>query len=155
MTIVTYSPFAAPRAFFARDVLDELFGGFVARPNAEAARTEIAARPVVAARPRVDVSEVDGNYVVRADLPGVKKEDIAVTVEGDVLSISAESKADSEQKEGDRLVYRERSFGKWSRSFRLGAEIDFEQAQAKYENGVLALTLPKRAAEAVKKLTIQ
>ncbi|MEO7403775.1 MAG: Hsp20/alpha crystallin family protein [Burkholderiales bacterium] len=149
MTVTAYSPFAASRTFFARDVLDELFSGFAARPTAEAARTEAPARP------RVDVSEVDGSYVVRADLPGVKKEDIAVTVEGDVLSISAESKADAEQKEGDRLVYRERSFGKWSRSFRLGAEIDFAAAVAKYENGVLALTLPKRAADAVKKLTIQ
>jgi HSP20 family protein len=145
MNITRYEPFAD--VFRGTDNLfDDLFRGFFVRP------VPTAEAP---ARPRVDVNEEANAYQVRADLPGVKKEDIDVTVEGDVLSISAETKSENEKKEGERVVMRERSYGKWSRAFRLGAEIDLARAAAKYENGVLELTLPKKAGEPVKKLTVQ
>jgi HSP20 family protein len=147
MNIARYEPFADTRSFFAREAFDDLVRSIFVRPTATS-NTQ-------AVRPNVDVSETQSHYVVHADLPGMKKEDIAVTVDGDVLTIAAETKSDAESKDGDRVVYRERSAGKWSRSFRLGTEIDLARAEAKYENGVLALTLPKRETEAVKKLAIQ
>lgn len=91
---------------------------------------------------RVDVSEDDKSYFVRADLPGVSKDDIKVSVDGDRVSIEAEIKREAEEK-GKNAVYRERYYGTMQRSFKLESAVDDSQAEAKYENGVLELTLPK------------
>lgn len=98
--------------------------------------------------PAVDISENDQQYVVRAELPGVKKEDISVTVEGGVLRISGESKSEHEDKENGRVIRQERHYGQYVRSLRLGAEVDEQKAKAHYKDGVLELVLPK--AESVK-----
>ena len=130
------------------DPFDDLFRGFFVRP-VEAGQTREA--PEV----RVDVQESDKAYLVHAELPGVKKEDIHVDIDGAVVSISAERKQEKEVKDGDRVLRTERYFGKVSRSFQLALEIDESQAVAKYNDGVLELTLPKKAAVVAKRVTIQ
>ena len=104
---------------------------------------------------KVDVVEKGDAYVVKADVPGVKKDDIQVTIEGNQITIAAEVKRESEQKEGERLVRSERYFGAVYRSFVLPVEIDEAASNAKYEDGVLELTLAKKAEAQARKLTIQ
>lgn len=104
---------------------------------------------------RMDVKENDKAYTVHADLPGVKKEDIHVSIEGNTVAISAETRSESEQKEGEKVLKRERSYGKVYRSFSLGADIDEASATAKYNDGVLELVLPKRVAAASKRLAVE
>jgi HSP20 family protein len=106
---------------------------------------------------RVDLSETDKEYVVKAEVPGVKKEDIKVSIDGNRVSISAEVKKEKEEK-GDnekRSLYREIFYGSASREFTLAHEVDDKAAVAKYENGILNLTLPKRKEAASKTLRIQ
>jgi HSP20 family protein len=104
---------------------------------------------------KVDVKENEASYTVHADIPGVKKEDIHVTIDGNQVSISAEVKKEKEEKEGDKVLRSERYYGKVARSFALGQDIDEAAAAAKYNDGVLELTLPKKKALSTKKLTIQ
>ncbi|OFZ96730.1 MAG: hypothetical protein A2Z44_07580 [Betaproteobacteria bacterium RBG_19FT_COMBO_58_11] len=104
---------------------------------------------------KMDVTENDAGYVVKADIPGVKKEDIHVAIDGNSVSVSAEAKQETEEKEGDKLIHSERYYGRVSRSFTLGSEIDEAQSQAKYADGVLELTLVKKSAAATKTLAIQ
>ena len=103
---------------------------------------------------RVDVKEADGAYTVQAEMPGVKKEDIHVQIDGNRVSISAEVKRESEKKEGERVLRTERYYGSVARTFSLGSEMDESKAIAKFDNGVLTLTLPKKTAPASKRLTI-
>ena len=84
--------------------------------------------------------------MIRADIPGVKKDDIKVSVDGNVVSISAEVKQEKEEKQGERVIRSERYRGAVSRSFSLGQDVDESAAQAKYADGVLELTLPKKTA---------
>lgn len=104
---------------------------------------------------RIDVNESDQGYEVRAEIPGVKKEDIHVAVDGPVVSISAERREEKDVKEGERVLRTERYFGKVSRSFQLAQEIDEAQVTAKYADGVLELALPKKAAAQARRITIQ
>jgi HSP20 family protein len=104
---------------------------------------------------RIDVREDNNAYRVHADLPGTKKEDIQVTVDGNVVTIRAETKRVAEQKEGEKLLRSERYVGAVSRSFQLPVEIDLDNSEAKYQDGVLDLTLPKRGAGQSKQLAIQ
>jgi HSP20 family protein len=104
---------------------------------------------------RIDVAEQNGEYKVLAELPGVKKEDIKVNIDGDEVSISAESRTQRDEKDGERVLHSERYFGKIERAFRLSQEIDETRASAKYTDGVLELTLPKKAAAAAKQLPVQ
>ena len=108
-----------------------------------------------AAPVKVDVVEKPEAYVVKADLPGGKKEEIEVKVEGNQVTIAAEVKRDSEQKDGERVVRSERYFGNVYRSFVLPVEIDEAASNARYEDGVLTLTLAKTVAQQPRKLTIQ
>jgi HSP20 family protein len=103
---------------------------------------------------RMDVKEDDNNYTVHAEIPGVAKDDIQVTIDGNQVSISAEVKKESEVKEGESALRSERYYGKLSRSFAVSSEIDESASQAKYDNGVLELVLPKKAASASKRLTV-
>lgn len=103
---------------------------------------------------RLDVEEGEQAYTVKAEIPGVKKEDISVQVEGNTVSISAESKREEEVKEKGKLLRSERYYGSLYRSFTLGQDIDRDAASAKYEDGVLTLTLPKRAGAAATKVTV-
>jgi HSP20 family protein len=104
---------------------------------------------------RVDVVDKDGVFKVRADLPGVKKEDINVRIDGNLVQIDATTMDEKEFKEnGGKVVRRERYCGSVSRAFTLSQDVDEAKAVAKYENGVLNLELPKRATSASKRLTI-
>jgi HSP20 family protein len=141
VNITRYDPFG--------DVLDDLMKGFFVRPLAAAEAGETVRRI------KIDVSEKDGEYRVLAEIPGVKKEDIQVDIEGDVVSLSAETRAERDVKEGERVIHSERYFGKIARSFRLGQEVDQAKASAKYSDGVLELVLPKKIAASGKRLTIQ
>jgi HSP20 family protein len=105
--------------------------------------------------PSVDVSEDDNQYLVRAELPGVKRDDINVTVENGVLTITAETKSEEEKKEGERYIRQERRYGKYMRSLRLGADIDERKVKANYKDGVLELVLPKTEAVKPKRVTVE
>jgi HSP20 family protein len=124
---------------------DEVFKGFF-RP----VRVEGASDVQI----KMDVKEDDRGYTVHAEIPGVKKEDIHVSIDGNQVSISAEIKQEKEVKEGERVLRSERYYGKVARSFSLASDIDESNAQAKYNVGVLELLLPKKAAATSKKLTI-
>lgn len=106
---------------------------------------------------RVDLSETDKEYQVKAEIPGVKKEDIKVSIDGNRVSISAEAKSEKEEKGGNgaRTVVREIFYGSASRAFTLAHEVDDKAAVAKYEDGMLKLTLPKRKEAVSKTLRIQ
>ena len=132
------------------DLVDDLFKGYFVRPMSYDGRTAPEAP-----RLKVDVSERNGAYLVTADLPGVKKEDIQVAIDGAQVTLSAEIKREKEIAEGERVLHTERSYGKVSRSFSLPQELDEGRAEAKFRDGVLELTLPKKAAAARKSITIQ
>jgi HSP20 family protein len=103
---------------------------------------------------RMDVSETDQAYLIKAEMPGIKKEDIRVSINGDQVTISGERQSEQERKEGN-VVCRERSQGKQFRSFTLPQSIDDEKATASCHDGVLELVLPKRAGAGAKQLSIQ
>lgn len=103
---------------------------------------------------KMDVQEDENKYLVHAEIPGVDKENIQVTIDGSHVSISAEVRRENEVKDGTRILRTERHYGKVSRSFVLENEVDESQAQANYKDGVLELVLPKKAGSAAKKLTI-
>jgi len=131
-----------------RDPLDDFFRGFFVRP------VEFGGAPTEAPQMRVDVKEVTDAYQVHAELPGIKKEDIHVHIDGPVVSISAERKQNTEVKEGERVLRTERYFGQVSRSFQLGQDVDESKASAKFNEGVLELTLPKKTEPQAKRLVI-
>ena len=130
------------------ELVDDLFKGFFVRPVAFEGRGE-------APRMKVDVAEKNGAYTVTAELPGVRKEDIQVTIDGAQLTLSAEVKREKEVQQDERILHTERSFGKVTRSFSLPQELDEAKAEAKFRDGVLELTLPKKAAAARKQISIQ
>lgn len=130
------------------ELFDDLMKGFLVRPIGAQGGAQLPERL------KVEVAEQNGNYKVTAEIPGVKKDDIHVTIDGDQVTIAAEVKQEKEAKEGERVVHSERYYGKVARSFRLGQEIDQGQAQAKYENGLLELVLPKKQNAQAQRLTI-
>lgn len=103
---------------------------------------------------KVDVTESDRAYTVQAEVPGVNKEDIHVSVEGSVVTLSAEIKQQDVQTKDDKALRSERYFGAVSRSFQLPQDIDQSESRAKYENGVLTLTLPKKKGGKGQRLAI-
>jgi HSP20 family protein len=132
------------------DPIDEFFAGFF-RPVTTNGRSAANGQNDI----RIDVREDDKSYTVEAVVPGVKKEDISVDIDGNEISISAEVKNEKEVKEGERVLRTERFYGKTSRRFALAHEVDEAAAEARYEDGVLKLYLPKKASSSVRKLTIQ
>src|SRR5687767_4314817 len=132
------------------ELVDDLFKGFLVRPVAyEGARTDALPRM------KVDVAEKNGAYLVTAELPGVKKEDIQITIDGAQVTVAAEVKREKEAARDERVLHTERVYGKVSRSFTLPQELDEAKAEAKFREGVLELTLPKKAAAQRKQVTIQ
>jgi len=138
--VTRYDPFG--------ELFDDIFKGYFVRPVMGEGRES-------APRVKIDVTEQNGSFKVLAEIPGVKKEDIQLNVDGDQVSIIAEVKQEKDVKEGERLVHSERFYGKTSRAFRLGYEIDEAKVQAKYNDGVLELVLPKKQTAAAKQITIQ
>lgn len=107
---------------------------------------------------RVDLNESDKSYEVSAELPGAKKEDIRVTIDGNYVSISAEVRRESEEekkKKGERTVVKELFYGSATRGFSLPHEVDEKAAVAKFENGILKLSLPKKQEASSRTLSIQ
>ena len=134
-----------------------------AGPHAEA-RLRLArrlARPMEFPRDvpgdiRIEVTENDKDYQVRAEIPGAKKEDIRISVEGNAVSISAEVKKEREEKSKEgRTLVRETSYGAVSRVFTLGTDIDDKGVVAKLEDGILKLTLPKREGSRTRQIPVQ
>lgn len=134
------------RDLFAADPFDDAFRNFL-RPWAS---REVAQAPDI----KVDLTESNGDYKVKAEIPGVRKEDIQIDIDDNKVSISAEVKKESEEKKDDRVIRAERQYGYASRSIWLDKAVDQSKANAKYENGVLELTLPKKAETSAKRLTI-
>lgn len=134
----------------SRDPFADLLRGFFVRPMDF--DFDMAGR---AAEMRVDLKEDSDSYAVHAELPGVSKEDIHVNIEGQTVSISAERKQEKEEKEGERVLRTERYFGKVTRSFQLGHEIDESRASARFNDGVLELVLPKKVGAQTRRLTIE
>lgn len=143
MAHITYDPLAMT------DPLDALFRGFL-RPVRMDARMDTEVPQI-----RMDVRENEGGYAVHADIPGVDKDDIHVSIDGNTVAISAEVKKSTERKDGEKVLRRERSFGRVSRSFALEHEVDETSASARYRDGVLELVLPKKAAAAARRLAVQ
>ena len=129
---------------------DELFNefgkGFWVKPVAFPSGTELSIK--------VDVKEDEKSYSVRADIPGVKKEDIQVDISGDQVSLRAEAKQEKEEKKDEKVIYSERSYGMVSRSFSLPTEVDAKGARAEYKDGVLSLSLPKKSNGGGKRIAV-
>ncbi|MGH6609236.1 MAG: Hsp20/alpha crystallin family protein [Burkholderiaceae bacterium] len=137
-------------------LVDELFTDFFQRAGAPATRH--ANTPSVS-RARMDVLDKGGNFEVKDDLPGIRKDDIHVGIEGARVSINAESN-DAETKNGngangDKVLFSERHVTSYARSFELLAEVTEEGADARFEDGVLTLSLPKRAPTVSKRLAVK
>lgn len=125
---------------------DDFFRGFGLRPSFR----DIDVAPDF----RIDVNEDDKAYRVKAEIPGVTKNDIEISVEGNQVAISAEVKRETKKKEDEKELYTERYFGKVFRSFTLPTDLDSAKADARYENGVLVLTLPKKGNGATRKIAV-
>lgn len=104
---------------------------------------------------KMDVSEDDKAYRVKAEIPGVKKEDIRVAIDGNGVSITAEVNREKEEKKGETVLRSERYYGRQSRSFTLRHDVDQAKAEAKYQDGILELTLPKKGGAPSKELTVE
>jgi len=128
--------------------LDDMFKGLFVRPM----RFDLEGAPQM--RMKVDVSRSDDTYTVKADIPGVGKEDIQVSVDGNEVTISGEVKKETEEKKGEEVLRSERYYGKISRSFTLPHDVDEAKVVAKYADGVLRVTLPVKAAAKTKKITV-
>lgn len=128
--------------------MDELFKGFFVRPM----RFDLDAPSEM--KVKMDVSKADDTYSVKAELPGVKKDDIHVSIDGNEVTISGEVKKETEEKKGEEVIRSERYYGKVLRSFTLPHEVDEAKATAKYADGVLNLTLPMKIKAATRKLTV-
>lgn len=134
--IIRFDPFGELTRLDPFSDLDNLFKGFMVRPVFQGA--------TAAPQMKLEVTEDDKAYTVKAEIPGVKKEDIHISVDGNLVSISAEVKKETEQKEGRKVVHSERYYGQVARSFTLDKEVEQGAAQAKYTDGVLEAVLPKK-----------
>ena len=141
-----------PRGDYFGELVEDLFKGFLVRPLGFEGRGDVGAQ---LPRAKVDVSEKNGAYLVTAELPGVKKEDIQVSIDGSQVTLGAEVKQEKDANQDGRVLHSERVFGKVVRSFTLPQEVDESKAEAKFRDGVLELTLPKKAAAQRKQISIQ
>jgi len=107
------------------------------------------------AGPSLDIVETDKSFQIEAEMPGVKKEDLKIAIDNRRVTIEADVKRESERKEGENVLYAEREIRRYARSITLPVEVADEGAQAKFENGVLMLTLPKKEPAQPKKITVQ
>jgi HSP20 family protein len=137
--ITRYNPFD--------ELFNEFSKGFFVRPFS---MPEGGAEPKM----KLDVKEDEKGYTVRADIPGVKKEDIQVDIDANAVTVRAEMKQEKEEKKDQKVIYSERSYGMVSRSFSLPAEVDASGAKAEYKDGVLNLVLPKKAGAQARRLSV-
>jgi HSP20 family protein len=120
---------------------DEMFDRFARTALRPGWRELEAVEPQI----RMDIAEAGSEYLVKAEIPGVKKDDIHVSIDGNMVSISAEVKHEKEISEGIRMLRSERCYGKTIRTFRLDQDVSEDKAVAKYADGVLELRLPKKS----------
>ena len=140
LNITRFNPFEDP--------FENLFQGFLVRPlNPET-------RAPAPAQFRMDVTESEQEYRVLAEMPGVRKEEISITISGNEVAVSAEVTHEKDVKDGETVLRAERYYGKIQRAFTLAQEVDEATAQAKYNDGVLELTLPKKTVAAAKRLAV-
>jgi len=137
--LVSYDPFVDTG-------MDELFRGFFKPVRMEGPRAPVTIK--------MDVTETGDGYTVHAEVPGVRKENINVEIEGNVVTIAAEVKKEWEKKDGDKILRSERYFGNVYRSFTLPYDLDETKSVAKYDGGVLELKLVKKAGVAGRKLPV-
>jgi HSP20 family protein len=140
MNLVSYDP-------FAETGFDDLFRGFFAPVRLEGGRTPVTIK--------MDVTEIEDGYMIHAEMPGVKKEDVNVEIEGNVVTITGETKREWEKREGDKVLRSERYFGNVYRSFTLPAELNEALCEAKFKDGVLELKLVRKMPVAGKKLAVK
>jgi len=133
-----YSPF--------EDLLHDLGKGFFLKPFPVPAAADL--------QMKIDVKEDDKSFTIKADIPGVKKEDIHVDVDGGMVTVRAEAKQEKEEKKGEKVIHSERSYGMVSRSFTLPGDVDDKGAKAEYKDGVLNLVLPKKANGSAKRIEV-
>lgn len=133
-----------------QDVISELGKDFIIKPLGMAGQAASQA----SGRIRLDLDEDEAAYTLRAEIPGARKEDIQVTVEANQVSLAAEVLHETHGAAGQRNLYRERSYGRTSRSFTLPEEVEAEAAVAQYRDGVLTLLLPKKAAGSGKRVPV-
>jgi HSP20 family protein len=129
------------------NLFDDLAKGFWVKPLPVPGGEEL--------KLKLDVKEDDKAYTVHAEIPGVKKEDIQVDVSGDQVSIRAEVKREKEEKQGEKVLHSECYYGMVSRSFTLPTEVDDKGTVAKYKDGVLDLTLPKKSGNGSRRISVQ
>lgn len=141
---ITQRPAAVQSTRDLFGLMDSLLGEWsVARPSTASV-----------ARARLEVSERNGAYEVRAELPGVQKQDIGIEIDGAWVAISAKAMSQREQREGERVLYSERGAESYARSFELPQAVDASAAKASFENGVLVLNLPKKDAPRATRLAV-
>jgi len=136
MALERWDPFR--EAISLRDAMNSLLQESFVRPGSMQGQSGHGTLPL-------DITETENEFVVKASLPGVKPEDVEITVHGDTLTIRGESKGE-EEKKGEHWHLRERRYGSFQRSVALATPVNSDQAQAHYEHGVLTLTLPKSEA---------
>jgi HSP20 family protein len=144
--LMNFNPFNELARFDPFQRFDDFFNDARMSP----ALREMADKP----RIRMDVTETEQAYTVKAEIPGVSKEDIKIDIDGNHVTISAESRREKEEKQGESVVRSERYFGQQYRSFTLGNEINDAEATAKYQDGVLELVLPKKSRGSAKKVVV-
>lgn len=128
------------------ELLRDVTSGFYVRPlHGEPLPSKI----------RVDVKDGEKAYIVQAELAGVSKDDIHVAIDGSVVTLRAEVRQQDSQERDGQALRSERYYGAVSRSLQLPVEIDAAQAKAKYENGILTLTLPKKIGGSGQRLAIE
>lgn len=138
--LISYDPFVDTG-------IDELFRGFFKPVRFEGTKAPVTIK--------MDVTENDKGYLIHAEIPGVKKDDINVDIDGNQVTITAEVKRETERKEGDKLLRSERYYGNVYRSFTLPHELDESMSEAKFADGVLELRLVRRTPVAGKKLMVK
>jgi HSP20 family protein len=144
--LTRYDPFTDLARYDPLRGVEEMFREFGLRPGMR----EFGTPPAI----RLDVDETDQSYEVKAEMPGLKKEDIKVDIDGKRVCIAADVKREQEQKEGTTVLRCERYTGQLYRSFTLDQDVDDSQVTAKYEDGVLQLHLPKAQNKATRKIQI-
>jgi HSP20 family protein len=147
--ITTYNPLKEGAGWDPLADVNDWLRGFFVRPMMLESR---AGR--LAASFRVDITENDSSYRVLAEMPGVRKEDISVTINGSEVTVAGEVRREQEAGENTRQLWSERWQGKLQRSFRFEHDIDESGAQARHADGVLELVLPKHQAAAGKRITV-
>jgi len=138
--LISYDPFVDTG-------IDELFRGFFKPVRFEGTKTPVTIK--------MDVTETDKGYLIHAEMPGVKRDDINVDIDGNQVTITAEMKREMERKEGDKVLRSERYYGNVYRSFTLPRELDESMSEAKFADGVLELTLVPKLPVAGKKLMVK